>query len=253
MRRGELSTPGPGCSKLGSVKILPVLFTLLTFSPLAFAKENCSFAPEGEPKLEWRAFKFSEKFAVPGTFRKIEVSKPASAHTLGELIGKISAKIDPASVSTNDPTRDAKVRSAIFAPGPNGADGIRVSFGTLAKDGKEVPAAIEIQGRKLSVPFQVQYDEKSAELKLTGKLSLLDFGMSANIAHLEEICSANHTGKDGVRKLWPDVEITVTSRVERHCAAHQEKPVSQIPSSHPAKKLVVRAPVKARAQCCGGV
>ena len=50
---------------------------------------------------------------------------------------------------------------------------------------------------------------------LTANLNVLDWGLDQALGALNTVCLEKHTGKDGVNKLWPEVEVTVFTSLKK--------------------------------------
>ena len=76
-----------------------------------------------------------------------------------------------------------------------------------------IKAEMEVGSQDEDVYFQY-YKNKSGDYVFTGSIDLLQMGFSKAYYALDEICGDMHTGKDGVKKSWPVVDIEVTAKIK---------------------------------------
>ena len=65
------------------------------------------------------------------------------------------------------------------------------------------------------IPFT--YTVNDAVVELTTSISLSDFNGDDAVSALNTVCDGLHKGPDGISKLWPDIDITVSSTLNKKC------------------------------------
>ncbi|EMO28993.1 YceI-like domain protein [Leptospira interrogans serovar Bataviae str. HAI135] len=100
-----------------------ILFYCLFFLPFVAGfsqetdKNKCTyFYDHGNTKFGWKAFKFTEKTGVGGSFDKIEVVGTTAGNSLEKAFKGMKFTIDPNTVNSGNNDRDAKIKSAFFYP-----------------------------------------------------------------------------------------------------------------------------------------
>jgi polyisoprenoid-binding protein YceI len=199
------------------LKTILSLFLIL-FTSSAILAEQCKFDYDpAATKLTWKAFKFSARTGVEGSFDTFSVTEKIEGKTAVELAGKIKFKIDVNSVNTKNPERDVKIKSAFFGTMKNTKE-ITGSFRNIKLKGEIGTAdlVLKMNGVEKTNPVTFSLKEgKNIELKTT--LDVFKWGAQNSIETLNKICSERHTDKDGVSKLWNDVEIIITSTFKSTC------------------------------------
>jgi hypothetical protein len=178
------------------------------------SKESLRLVP-GSVKLQWTAFKTTEKLGVSGSFTSILVEAPTHADSEEKLLSGISFSIDGLSVASGNPERDRSLKESFFAllkPNANIDGDIKE-----AKDGKAI-LELRLNGKKALVPFTYVFDKTASSVVAKGKIDMLEIGLDAPFAAIHERCTLLHTGADGVSKTWTDVELEVSAKVNKACA-----------------------------------
>ncbi|EMG22045.1 YceI-like domain protein [Leptospira interrogans serovar Copenhageni str. LT2050] len=101
-----------------------ILFYCLTLLPFVagFSQETdknktCVYSYDhGNTKFGWKAFKFTEKTGVGGSFDKIEVVGTTTGNSFENTFKGMKFTIDPNTVNSGNNDRDAKIKSAFFYP-----------------------------------------------------------------------------------------------------------------------------------------
>lgn len=184
-------------------------------SVLPGVSENCTFSYNHETtELKWTAFKFTERIGVSGTFDNITVKNTSPASSPPAVFRNAAFSIKTDSVNSANAERDAKISASFF--------GIMKENGSITGRVKKITpstAAIEIEVNNVSrvVDFNYKVVEETG-LEAYTTIDLADFKALKSVNALNEVCSELHTGKDGVSKLWPDVELRIFSRLDKNCS-----------------------------------
>ena len=182
----------------------------------ANAKE-CTYSLDGKDvKMQWTAFKTSEKLGVKGTFTKVSLTGATSAASLGDLAKGLSMELDGASVESGNAGRNVTIKQFFFekfAP----AFGIKASVAKLEGDDSKgtLHIAITLNGVTKTLPFA--YTVQGGVLEAKAGMTMADFSLKTAFDSLHNACGTLHTGKDGVAKTWEDVELMVSSKFSKVC------------------------------------
>lgn len=190
------------------------------FSQSPTKNQACNYSYDhSSTKFGWKAFKFTEKTGVGGSFDKIEVVGTTAGNSPAKALKGIKFTIDPNTVNSGNNDRDAKIKSAFFYPlKKNGKIEGKVVSVELNSDNTSGKGAIELKfngvTKKLDVNFTIGEGNR---LEANSKLELTDFKALSAIAALNEVCKDLHKGKDGVTKLWSEVELTISTQLKADC------------------------------------
>ena len=196
------------------------LFALIvmSFSSGALAGGDCTYSADtNDIKLQWTAFKYTEKTGVNGTFNTTKVTGATSAGSLADLVGGLKMEIDASSIESNNPGRNVTIAQFFFAKfAPASAISASVK-GLKGDDAKgELLIDIAMNGVTKTLPFAYT---ASADGTFEGRatMDMMDFGLKAAFESIHSACKNQHMGKDGVAKTWPVVDLQVTAKFSKVC------------------------------------
>ncbi|RHX88761.1 YceI family protein [Leptospira stimsonii] len=190
------------------------------FSEEATKNKNCSYTYDhSSTKFGWKAFKFTEKTGVGGSFDKIEVDGTSSGKSPEKALKGLKFTIDPNTINSSNNERDAKIKSAFFYPlKKNGKIEGKVLSAELNSDKKTGKGVIQLQfngiAKKIDVNFSIS---EESQIEATSKIELGDFKALSSVEALNQVCNDLHKGKDGISKLWPDVDLTISTKLKSEC------------------------------------
>ena len=182
----------------------------------AEAKE-CTYSLDSKDvKMQWTAFKTTEKLGVKGTFTKVSVKGATSAGSLGQLAKGLSMELDGASVESGNAGRNVTIKQFFFekfAP----SLGIKASVAKLEGDDTKgtIHISLSLNGVSKTLPFA--YTVQSGVLEAKASMTMSDFALKTAFDSLHNACGTLHTGKDGVPKTWEDVDLVVSSKFSKVC------------------------------------
>lgn len=197
-----------------SAAFLAALCTLAA----ARADAACTYSVAANAvKVEWTAFKFTEKKGVTGTFHTARLAGPTSAATLTDLAKGLTMEIDGTSIESGDPARNATVSEFFFQQfKPNAKiTGQAVEVTGDDKSGI-IKMKISLNGTSQVVPFAYAIGEKGA-VEAKGSIDMLDFSLQPAYDTLHKACEEKHVGPDGVSKTWTTVDIRLTGAFQEKC------------------------------------
>lgn len=203
--------------RIGSLILLPFILTWVVFckkpnSSPDYSQCRFDYNP-AQVKLQWTAYKFTERLGVSGTFNAIQANKTQVAAKPEEVFAQAEFSIDAASVNTNNPDRDKKIYSAFFAAMKDkGAITARVE----SVSDKAGVIALKMNGVEQRVNATVRrVNGKSLEVSFS--LDLANFNALSPLAALNLACKDLHKGKDGKSKLWPEIDVKITATLNPIC------------------------------------
>jgi hypothetical protein len=195
--------------------LLIILFALT--SPLLAKEKNCTYSYNPSlTKLEWTAYKFTEKTGVKGTFDTVTVLKDKkNADSILATMKSAHVKISTDTTNSGVPDRDVKIKTYFFGTKKKSTQ-LHASFQNI-KGTTTGTADMNLQWNGVKKLIPIEYTIEGNVLKAKGGLDTLDFAMGEGINKLNEICLDLHIGKDGVSKLWSVVDFTIESTFTETC------------------------------------
>lgn len=190
----------------------------LAFSPQE-ARSDCTYSVAKDAvKVEWTAFKLTEKVGVSGTFNTMALSGPTRSDSLTALAKGLSMKIDGTSIESNNPGRNATVSQFFFqqfAPSAEITGKVDSVDGDDAKGTLNI--AITMNGTTNTVPFAYTIS-KDHEVEATATIDMMDFALQKPFDSIHAACEEQHTGPDGISKTWTDVVLKLTGKFDSSCS-----------------------------------
>jgi hypothetical protein len=155
-------------------------------------------------KVNWTAFKTTEKVAVGASFQSIELKDTKTGETPEEVLEGAAFTIPVSSIFTNNTDRDSKILKFFFGTLKNTEllSGI-INF----REGK---CYMTLTMNDVTKQIVTEYTYENKLFTLTSTLNLVEFGGEKAIAAINEACYELHKGKDGVSKTWELVDIKGT-------------------------------------------
>lgn len=178
-----------------------------------------SFEPQ-DVKVEWTAFKTTEKVGVGASFKKFKLTGATSGESVAKVLKGLSIEIDSKSVSTGLEMRDQTIAQKFFSVAPSTKILGRVKFAKPRGDrAGQMGLEIEWNGKKKVVPMLYEVTGAGAEQRFeaTGTLPFMSLGLKEALRSLNQACFDLHKGPDGVSKTWPVVELKLSSPVRMEC------------------------------------
>lgn len=209
-----------------------LLSVIVLFSSVAFnsaragaSTDVCNYEVDSTSvRVDWTAFKTSQKVGVSGNFAEVVLAGELSNRDISKLFEDLEAEISlaPASIKTGNPARDqtlfdhffklfahSKVEDAIHGQ-------IKKMKFNKDRSGGTFDLKVTMNNKTKLVPFK--FDLVKGDFTATGSIDVLDFGLSKALADLHKACEALHTGADGVSKTWPNVDLKLVAKIKSNCA-----------------------------------
>ena len=170
-------------------------------------KSTAPFAvSNAKNEITFFAYKTTEKVAVGGQFKKVDVLSGGEGNSVKEAINNTEFSIPVSSLFTKDTSRDYKIKKFFFGI----MDNTKLLSGRLLlTDDTKGVAEIKMNGVSKNVPFIYTIVDKAFNMKAT--MDVNDWNASAALASLNKICLDLHRGADGVSKTWSEVTLDITS------------------------------------------
>lgn len=184
---------------------LYALLTALIFPTHALKPVPCYAYKAGSVKVEWTAYKFTEKTGVKGTFKTITTNIKTPPQSEDEMLLATTFEIDALTVDSGNAARDTTLSEHFFKlmKSPKISGNI--------KGIKEGVAIVELKMNDVTRLINFKYEKKDGKLFATGTIDVLDFSMQPSLKKINESCFELHKGADGVSKTWSTVDLSITA------------------------------------------
>jgi hypothetical protein len=182
-------------------------------APMAYSAP-CHFElDKATSEVGWTAYKTTQKAAVNGTFKTIDVSGPMQAATLKKLLEGFKVAVHSDSLESNNPERNKTIAAQFFA---------KLVDAKISGQLKDVDEAqhtaklvLNFNGQKHEVPMHYTYENN--QLAATGSYDVTEFSASPALESLHKACEKLHMGSDGVSKTWPEVAVNLKGKISKVC------------------------------------
>lgn len=160
--------------------------------------------------LEWTAFKFTERKGVKGTFNDFTIKGIKESTDPKELLQSLTFSIPVASTETNDPGRNEKIIKYFFK-----TINTENITGKLVKLNEDETADLQITMNGITKDVTGNYKLSDTQFSFTAMIDVLNWKGGNGVAALNAECIENHTGPDGVLKLWSEVDLSFTTTLNK--------------------------------------
>lgn len=182
------------------IKFNKILITAIAI-PLLFACNKSITLDQNNVKVEWTAYKTTDKVPVKGTFKKVEVANVKEGATPEEVLNGATFTIPVSSLFSSNDERDTKLKQLFFGVMSNTE---LISGKFMHKDNNSM-LSIKMNGVTREIPVKTTF--ASNTFTMLGTLDLQEFNAQNAIESLNEACYDLHMGADGVSKTWDEVAI----------------------------------------------
>ncbi|MDV6235720.1 YceI family protein [Leptospira ellisii] len=190
------------------------------FSQGSDKNQSCAYSYEhASTKFEWKAFKFTEKSGVAGSFDTIVVVGTQPAKSPEKVFVGMKFTIDPNTIQSGNAERDGKIKGSFFYPlRKNGKIEGKVVSAELNSDKTGGKGAIQLTFNGVTKILDVNFTLKAGtDLEAKAVLNLGEWKALSAVEALNQVCKDLHKGKDGVSKLWPEVELNMSTKLKTNC------------------------------------
>lgn len=186
--------------KLNKFLLVAIAIPML-FSCNNNSKESSLKLDENNVKVEWIAYKTTDKVPVTGTFNQVNVADLQEGNTPEEVLNGATFSIPVSSLFSNSDERDTKLKQLFFGVMKN-TELISGKFNYADKDSK---LSVTMNGVTREIPVQTVSAENTFSLK--GIILLHEFETQEAMDSLNKACYELHMGGDGISKTWDEVSI----------------------------------------------
>lgn len=164
-------------------------------------------------KISWTAYKTTEKIAVGGTFDHFKMGGVKEGYTVAQVFENVKFMIESASVNSNNEDRDRKIHKHFFM---TMAQGVEI-VGTVDEIGDDhAEVFINMNGFPRKQKFDLKTDNETY-CTISADLDLEGWNALESVNALNEVCFDLHKGADGESKLWSEVHVELTVKLDKIC------------------------------------
>ncbi len=182
------------------------------------AEKVCTYAYEATNVIiNWTSYKHTNKVGVTGKFDTFGIEGAKSAGSIAELVSDAAFSIDASSVNSGDEVRDPKLRDMFFGIMENAGE-ISGKFSAVTGTDEEGAGKVTINMNGATHTADMTYAVEDGNLKVRTAFDMLTaFNGQKPYDSIAEACAEKHTGGDGERVFWPDVNVVVTIPFTKEC------------------------------------
>jgi len=159
--------------------------------------------------VDWVAYKTTEKVAVKGQFKKVNITAGGEGESVKEAIHNTEFSIPVSSIFTSDTSRDFKIRKFFFGIMEN----TELLSGKLVIENDSLGYVdMKMNNVMQKLPFRYTINDKTFSLSAT--MDVNKWNAEKALASLNNECKDLHKGADGVSKTWEEVAVNISSTFE---------------------------------------
>jgi len=157
-------------------------------------------------EINFTAYKTTDKVAVGGQFKKVDVISGGEGNSVKEAIHNTEFSIPVSSLFTKDTSRDYKIKKFFFGV----MDKTKLLSGKLVLENDSIGYTnLKMNGVTKQVPFSYTIEGKTFSMKAT--MDIGNWNALEALSSLNTVCKDLHKGADGVSKTWSDVALNITT------------------------------------------
>lgn len=162
-------------------------------------------------KVKWIAYKFTGKTPVEGSFENIIVTGTNSGTSAIDVLQGAEFIITVGSLQTGDEAKNKNIVDGFFA---NITSQTAVNiFGKVTEITESSVTVLLNFVVEKEIKLECKWEGE--KITATGTLSLEEFDAMGAVEKLNKKCKKNHTGEDGVTKVWPEVTVMVETTLKK--------------------------------------
>ncbi len=200
--------------KLGIIVVAAVLFVSCksekkdkTDKTSEVKKSTAAYVlADADHAIDWVAYKTTDKVAVKGKFKKVDITSGGEGNNAKEAINNAEFSIPVSSIFTSDSSRDFKIRKFFFGI----MDNTKLLSGKFTLENDSIGSVnITMNGVSKSLPFT--YSITGKQFTMNATMDVLNWNAQSAIDSLNMACKDLHKGLDGVSKTWTEVALNISS------------------------------------------
>jgi polyisoprenoid-binding protein YceI len=176
-------------------------------------EQKCSYVFDlANSKIEFGAFKTTEKLEVKGTFESFDVLNTNEGENFAEVFQNAEFLIYVNSLETKDAGRNQRIRDHFF--------GALLSKDTLSGKVVKIDSAnveVQLSMNNITNTVVLKIEQIDAQYLLTGTINVLDWKADKGLKGINDACKDLHKGADGVSKTWTDVNLYISTTLKQNC------------------------------------
>lgn len=161
---------------------------------------------DADHKINWTAYKTTDKVAVKGKFKKVDITSGGEGNSAKEAINNAEFSIPVSSIFTSDSSRDFKIRKFFFGV----MDNTKLLSGKFTLENDSIGYVdLTMNGVSQKLPFT--YSIVGKQFSMSTTMDVLNWNAQSSIDSLNMACKDLHKGLDGISKTWAEVALDISS------------------------------------------
>lgn len=164
---------------------------------------------ESSIKIEWTAYKTTDKVPVKGNFNWVELTNIGEGKAVEDFFNQAEFSLNAFDLSTGDIARDEKIQKSFFGL-MNEAGKIS---GQFIFENNQWTIKLKMNGIWVNnIPAKIQFGDNL--LNISASVDLKDFKALNVLEALNSVCFDLHKGADGISKVWDIVDVQASIKFE---------------------------------------
>lgn len=178
------------------------------------AAESCTYSYDStSTTVRWISYKFTGKTPVEGKFESVLVNGTHSGASPLDVLTGAEFIIPVGSIQTGDTAKNKNIIDGFFA-NTTSQTAVNIFGNVTAVSETSVTFLLNFIVEK-EIILECKWEGE--KITATGTLSLEEFEAMDAVKKLNQKCKKNHTGEDGITKVWPEVMIIVETTLKKDC------------------------------------
>ncbi|MFK5878954.1 MAG: YceI family protein [Flavobacteriaceae bacterium] len=166
--------------------------------PKEFTIDNSSI------KMNWIAFKTTDKVPVKGQFNKVILNKTSGTSAI-DFLNDLEFSVPVSSIFTDNEERDGKLQKFFFGVMEN----TELLSGSISIT-NDTDGVIHLNMNGITHDLPIKFDSNDNGTAIKGKMNLDNWNGQNAIESLNKACFDLHAGDDGISKTWNTVHIYIS-------------------------------------------
>ncbi|WP_299061757.1 YceI family protein [uncultured Polaribacter sp.] len=178
-----------------------------TETKIEVKKSTAAFSlKEADKNISFLAYKTTDKVAVGGQFKKVDIISGGEGNTIKEAINNTEFSVPVSSLFTKDTSRDYKIKKFFFGVMEN----TKLLSGKLVIENDSIGYTnLKMNGITEKVPFK--YTLANNTFSMNATMDVSNWKALEALNSLNTVCKELHKGADGISKTWSEVTLNITT------------------------------------------
>lgn len=168
-------------------------------------KVSNEFSIDGSSiKINWVAFKTTDKAPVKGQFNKVDLNKTSGKSAM-DFLNDLEFSVPVSSIFTDNEERDGKLQKFFFGVMEN----TELLSGSISITDDKI-GVIHLNMNEITHDIPIKFKSNTNGVSIKGELNLDNWNSQNAVESLNKACLDLHAGDDGISKTWNTVLIDIS-------------------------------------------